>query len=95
MLLVGGAIMIVFSLTNAFCTTYESFVAVRAMTGIGGGIVMPNAVASLTVMIPPGTIRNVALATFAASPPLGALIGGLLTGLILEKTEWKWLFIFM
>lgn len=95
MLLTGGTIMIVFSLINAFCNTYESFVTARALTGVGGGIVMPNAVATLTVMIPPGRARNVTLATFAASPPLGAIIGGLFTGLFFEEAEWKYLFIFM
>lgn len=95
MLLAGGTILVIFSLTNAFCNTYESFVTARALTGIGGGIVMPNAVATLTVMIPPGTARNVTLAIFAASPPFGAMVGALFTGLFIEKAEWKWLFIFM
>ncbi|KAL6854796.1 hypothetical protein ACO1O0_005923 [Amphichorda felina] len=95
MLLAGGTILVIFSLTNAFCNTYESFVTARALTGIGGGIVMPNAVATLTVMIPPGTARNVTLAIFAASPPFGAMVGALFTGLFIEKAEWKWLFIFI
>ncbi|PIG88704.1 hypothetical protein AARAC_000584 [Aspergillus arachidicola] len=93
LLLVGGAIFVIFSICNAFCTTYASFVAVRALTGIGGGILMPNAVAVLTIMIPPGRTRNYTLALFAASPPIGALIGALLTGAILKSTDWKWLFV--
>ncbi|KAI8312327.1 hypothetical protein K4K59_006209 [Colletotrichum sp. SAR11_240] len=93
MLFLGGGIIVVFSLGNAFYKTYESFVAMRAMTGIGGGIVMPNAVAVLTIMIPPGQSRNVTLAAFAASPPCGALVGALLAGVFLEYTEWKWFFI--
>ncbi|KAH7009655.1 major facilitator superfamily-domain-containing protein [Ilyonectria destructans] len=93
LLLLGGAIIVVFSLVNAFCTTYSSFVAVRGLTGVGGGILMPNAVATLMIMVPPGKARNVTLATFAASPPVGALIGALLAGVFLEKAEWKWLFI--
>lgn len=95
LLLLGGAIIVVFSLVNAFCTTYSSFVAVRGLTGVGGGILMPNAVATLMIMVPPGKARNVTLATFAASPPVGALIGALLAGVFLEKAEWKWLFILM
>ncbi|KAF4838916.1 putative MFS-type transporter [Colletotrichum tropicale] len=93
MLFLGGGIIVIFSLGNAFCKTYESFVAMRAMTGIGGGIIMPNAVAVLTIMIPPGQSRNVTLAAFAASPPCGALVGALLVGVFLEYTEWKWFFI--
>ncbi|KAL2838652.1 MFS general substrate transporter [Aspergillus pseudoustus] len=93
LLLVGGTIIIIFSICNAFCTTYTSFIAVRALTGVGGGILMPNAVAALTIMIPAGPARNLTLAVFAASPPIGALIGALIAGAILETTEWKWHFI--
>lgn len=87
--------MAIFSLMNAFCTTYNSFVAARALTGIGGGIIMPNAVATLTIMEPPGRTRNITLAFFATSPPVGALIGALLAGVLMEHTHWKWLFICM
>jgi MFS family permease len=95
MLLLGASIITVFSLGNAFCKTYEAFITVRAMTGIGGGILMPNAVAILTIMVPPGRSRNVTLATFAASPPVGALIGALLAGLFLGIGEWKYMYIVM
>lgn len=54
---------------------------------------MPNAVATLTIMVPPGRARNITLATFAATPPLGALVGALLAGAFLQYAEWKWLFI--
>ncbi|KAJ0414465.1 major facilitator superfamily domain-containing protein [Aspergillus carlsbadensis] len=93
LLLVGGAMIVIFSIANAFCTTYTSFIAVRALTGIGGGILMPNAVAALTIMIPAGPARNLTLAVFAASPPIGALVGALIAGAVLETTEWKWHFV--
>ncbi|KAJ5093600.1 MFS general substrate transporter [Penicillium angulare] len=93
LLLLGGAIFVIFSICNAFCNTYSSFIAVRALTGIGGGIMMPNAVAALTIMIPPGKTRNYTLALFAASPPIGALIGALIVGAVFKFTEWKWFFI--
>ncbi|KAM6506662.1 hypothetical protein FSOLCH5_013637 [Fusarium solani] len=69
LLVLGGVVIVAFSVANAFCTTYSSFVAIRALTGVGGGILMPNAVATLTIMVPPGKVRNFTLATFAASPP--------------------------
>lgn len=92
---VGAASIALFSLTTAFCRTYNSFVAMRAMSGIGGGLLMPNAVATLMIMIPPGLTRNATLAVFAASPPVGALIGALLAGVFLDQGDWKWLFIVM
>ncbi|KAK3618904.1 hypothetical protein LTR22_026195 [Elasticomyces elasticus] len=95
MLLIGGMIITIGSLANAFCGTYETFVGVRALTGIGGGIIMPNAVATLTLMVPPGKARDVTLAVFASSPPVGAMIGALLAGVTLEFIHWKWLFIIL
>lgn len=56
---------------------------------------MPNAVATLTIMVPPGKARNITLAAFAASPPVGAMIGALFAGLFIEVAEWKYLYIFM
>ncbi|KAK7953911.1 major facilitator superfamily-domain-containing protein [Apiospora saccharicola] len=64
-LLLGGVIIVVFSVANAFCGTYESFVAVRALTGVGGGLVMPNAVAMITIMLPPA---GPATSPWASSP---------------------------
>lgn len=93
LLLLGGVFIIVFSIANAFCTTYNSFVAIRALTGVGGGILMPNAVATLTIMVPPGKARNFTLATFAASPPVGAGIGALMMGAFLQSSQWKWHFV--
>lgn len=94
-LLIGGGFLVVFSLINAFCSTYESFVSARALTGIGGGLLMPNAVAMLMIMVPPGRARNVTMAFFAASPPIGGWCGAILAGIFVELTDWKWLFIFM
>ncbi|KAF5536723.1 efflux pump antibiotic resistance [Fusarium phyllophilum] len=85
-LMAGGAIIVIFSLANAFTSTYHSFIAMRAMTGMGGGILMPNAVASLMIATPPGPARNATLAVFAASPPIGALLGALLAGVFLQET---------
>lgn len=93
--MVGGSTIVVFSIANAFATRYDAFVAMRAMTGIGGGILMPNAVASLMMATSPGRLRNAVLAVFAASPPIGALLGALLAGVFLRGKEWKWLFITM
>jgi MFS family permease len=95
MLMLGGCFLFVFSLANAFCTTYATFVTMRALTGIGGGILMPNAVALLTTMVPPGKARNYTLAIFAASPPVGALLGALIVGTFFQLSHWKWFFIFM
>ncbi|KAK9775850.1 putative Major facilitator superfamily-domain-containing protein [Seiridium cardinale] len=91
--LLGCLIFSVFSLVNAFCKSYESFIVARALTGVGGGLFMPNAVSMITIMIPPGRLRNLFLGFFAASPPLGAMVGSVLTGVFIQSIGWKWLFV--
>ena len=95
LVLIGCTTIVVFSIVNAFCNTYTSFIIARALTGIGGGVLMPNAVATLTILVPPGKARNLTLAAFAASPPLGAWVGAMLAGVFLQYTAWKWHFITM
>ncbi|KAK7211698.1 hypothetical protein V2G26_018876 [Clonostachys chloroleuca] len=93
LVLAGCALFSVFVLANAFCRDYISFVAIRALAGVGGGMFMPNAVAIMTTVIPPGRSRNLALGFFSAAPPIGGVIGALLAGLFIEIVGWKWLFI--
>ncbi|CAG9992192.1 unnamed protein product [Clonostachys byssicola] len=93
LVLAGCALFSIFVLANAFCRDYISFVAIRALAGVGGGMFMPNAVAIMTTVIPPGRSRNLALGFFSAAPPIGGVIGALLAGLFIEIVGWKWLFI--
>lgn len=94
-LLAGGVIISVFSLINAFTPTYESFVAVRALTGIGGGLIMPNAVAMITIIVPPGRARNLTMGFFAAAAPIGGWLGGLIVGLFMSTPRWQMMFVFI
>ncbi|KAH8646689.1 major facilitator superfamily-domain-containing protein [Xylariales sp. PMI_506] len=95
LVVLGSLAFSLFALANAFCRTYESFVAMRALTGIGGGIFMPNAVAIITTMVPPGRSRNLTMGFFAAAPPIGGVIGGVLAGVFTEVADWKWLFVLL
>lgn len=56
---------------------------------------MPNAVAMISSTNPPGRVRNLSLGFFAASAPIGGYFGALFLGAFMEKTEWKWFFVFM
>ncbi|SPO06328.1 related to aminotriazole resistance protein [Cephalotrichum gorgonifer] len=95
-LLAGAGIFTLFTFMNAWSNNYVAFIAARALTGVGGGILMPNCVATITLMVPPGRWRNVALGCFGASAPVGGYFGGLLAALFTEvTTDWKWLFIFL
>lgn len=80
----------------ALCGGYaHSLVAVctmRGLCGIGGALMIPNIVALITITFPPGANRNLGIALFGAMAPVGAAGGSLIAAVIIQLTEWKWLF---
>lgn len=52
--LIGLGVFGVFSIANGFCRGFAPFVAIRALSGMGGGIYMPNAITALGLMVPAG-----------------------------------------
>lgn len=95
LLLAGGAWLTVCTLASAFCNNFFAFVTMRALAGLGGAFIMPNAVAMISSTNPPGRVRNLSLGMFGASAPMGGYFGALFLGAFLQRTEWKWFFIFM
>lgn len=95
LVLVGGAWLTVCTLANAFCNNFFAFVTMRALAGLGGALIMPNAVAMISSTNPPGRVRNLSLGLFGASAPVGGYFGALFLGAFLQRTEWKWFFVFM
>lgn len=95
MLLAGGAWLTVCTLACGFSDNFIAFATLRALSGIGGAFIMPNAVAMLAITNPPGRTRNLSLGFFSASAPLGGYIGAILLGAFVDNGAWKWLFIFM
>lgn len=67
----------------------------RALTGIGGAFMVPNALALLTINFPPGKMRNITVGFFGAMAPIGAAGGGVFAGFFVQLTPWKWLFFFL
>ncbi|CAG8162332.1 unnamed protein product [Penicillium salamii] len=95
LLLAGGAWLTVCTLASAFCNNFFAFVTMRALAGLGGAFIMPNAVAMISSTNPPGRVRNLSLGMFGASAPMGGYFGALFLGAFLQHTEWKWFFIFI
>ncbi|KAL9110815.1 MAG: hypothetical protein Q9227_004615 [Pyrenula ochraceoflavens] len=91
----GGAWFTICSLANGFTgQSYAAFIIMRALTGIGGALIMPNAVSIITTTLPPGKARNLSLALFGGAPALGGGVGGLLAGAFVEFEGGKrWLFV--
>lgn len=94
-LTLGAAIWIFWTLATAYGTTIVGISIMRALAGIGGGLLVPNAVALLTITFPPGRQRNLALALFASMGPVGGAGGCVFNGFFLQWTDWTWLFFFL
>jgi MFS family permease len=91
-LTVGAEWWVVWALATGFADNLIGFCVMRALCGIGGGLMTPNVVALICLTFPPGKKRNLSLALFGAMAPVGAAGGSLISGIIVQLTEWKWLF---
>ena len=95
LVLVGGSVFALFTLANGFAKDFTTFIALRVLTGVGGGLLMPNAVALMTIMIPPGKGRNIAMGFFGVAAPLGGYLGGILVGIFTSLAHWRWMFVLL
>ncbi|RFU78517.1 efflux pump antibiotic resistance [Trichoderma arundinaceum] len=82
----------IFSLGSGFARNIVALIALRALTGIGGAFMVPNAISLLTINFPPGKLRNLSVGFFGAMAPIGASIGAAFAGLLAQLTPWKYLF---
>lgn len=91
--LIGGAIwFVIWTLANGFCNNFVAFNVARAFSGIGGALIMPNAVALISSTIPPGKVRNITLGFFGASAPIGSYLGAIWAGIFVQFVNWNWIF---
>ncbi|KAK4500417.1 hypothetical protein PRZ48_008606 [Zasmidium cellare] len=86
---------LVWNLASGFAPSLIALCIFRGLSGIGGGLITPNAVALLGVTFPPGKKRNIALACFGACAPVGAAGASLMATILVQLTEWKWAFFFI
>ncbi|PVI06245.1 MFS general substrate transporter [Periconia macrospinosa] len=91
----AGVWWVVFHLVSGFMKTIESLSAMRALSGIGGAFMVPNAIALLTITFPPGKMRNISIGLFGAMAPVGAAGGSIFPGFFVQLLPWKWLFFFL
>jgi MFS family permease len=68
------------------------FIVSRAFQGIGPAILLPNSLAILANMFPPGMKKNIAFSLFAAAAPNGFLLGALFSSIFAQLVWWPWAF---
>lgn len=92
LVIAAGIFWVICHLISGFMNSVISLSAMRGLSGIGGALIVPNAVALLTTTFPPGKMRNITVGFFGATAPMGATLGSLLAGLFVQLLQWKWLF---
>jgi len=91
-LMAGCVWWLIWSLSSGFANNIVTLSFMRGLNGIGGGFMVPNAVALLGINFPPGKQRNLAMGLFGAMAPVGAAGGSLVSGVVVQLTAWKWIF---
>src|SRR5215472_8698317 len=90
-LLVNAALFLAFSVACAFAQNLEQMIALRAVQGFSGGVLIPMAFTIIITLLPKAK-QPIGLALFALSatfaPAIGPTIGGYLT------ENWGWQYIF-
>lgn len=86
---------VVWALAGGFSNNLIAVCVMRALCGIGGGLMIPNIIALIGIEFPPGKKRNLGFALFGAMAPVGAVGGSLVGAIVIQLTEWKWAFLLM
>ncbi|KAK2766712.1 hypothetical protein FQN54_006026 [Arachnomyces sp. PD_36] len=79
----------------AGCSAYSDqimFDVCRALQGIGPAIVLPNSIAIISNMYPPGFKKNLVFSLYGATAPNGFLLGACFSSLLAKFAWWPWAF---
>jgi MFS transporter, DHA2 family, multidrug resistance protein len=88
LLLIGAGAFGAASVLAAFSTSPEMLIATRALLGLTGATLAPSTLSLIRNMFLDATQRQVAIAVWITSFSVGAAIGPLLGGLVLEFFWW-------
>jgi DHA2 family multidrug resistance protein-like MFS transporter len=93
LLLVGGAAFGVASLVAAYSVSAPMLIAARAAMGLAGATLMPSTLALITTMFTDREERALAIAVWTSCFLVGAAIGPLVGGVLLERYWWGSVFL--
>jgi MFS family permease len=90
-LLAGLTVFGLAYLVGAFATAPGTLIAARAGAGAGAALIMPATLSILTTVYPPEE-RDRAVSVWAGVAGAGAVLGLLISGVLIEVADWKWVF---
>lgn len=80
------------SLALAFAPSAECLIALRAVQGVGGALLVPSSLALLTARFE-GTERSRAIGIWTGATTVATLVGPLVGGLLVDLLSWRWVFV--
>ncbi|WP_026337999.1 MFS transporter [Nocardiopsis sp. CNS-639] len=89
MLLTGFAVFALASLLVLAATTPALVIAIRALLGVGGAMIMPTTLSMIRVVFTDPQERATALGIWAAVSSVGMAVGPVVGGLLLELGAWQ------
>jgi DHA2 family multidrug resistance protein-like MFS transporter len=92
-LLLGYALFAVASALAAYAHTPGVLIAARALLGVGGAMIMPATLSILRQVFPDRRERALAVGVWSAVAAVGAALGPLVGGLLLEHFWWGSVFL--
>jgi DHA2 family multidrug resistance protein-like MFS transporter len=92
-LLVGYALFGVASAIAAFAATPQVLIGARALLGIGGAMIMPATLSILRAVFPDRRERAMAIGVWTAVAAVGAAVGPVLGGFLIEHFWWGSVFL--
>jgi MFS transporter, DHA2 family, multidrug resistance protein len=93
LLLIGAAAFGAASILAAFSTSAEMLIVTRAILGIAGATLAPSTLSLLTNMFRDPTERTFAISMWISSYSVGAIIGPLVGGLLIQYFWWGSVFL--
>ncbi|MGO1539192.1 MAG: MFS transporter [Leucobacter sp.] len=87
-LLIGAVVFSVASVSGALATEPWMLIAARALLGVGGAIMMPSTLSLVRTMFLDRQQRRYAMAIWAAMASVGAAVGPLVGGWVIETFSW-------
>src|SRR5918997_4894756 len=84
----------IFGIAAAAATTVDepsTLIAIRAVMGLGAALIMPTTLSIITANFPSGE-RDRAVGAWAGVAGGSALLGLLVSGVVLELATWPWVF---
>lgn len=91
-IIASALIMGVFSLLTAISSGTTELFLYRFLTGLGLGAVMPN-INILTAEFAPARRRALLMTAMYAGLPLGTIVGGLVSAILIENMGWQSVFV--